>query len=296
MGSRQDGIAGAWLGTESPGAELELENSLEAPSEVLVAEPVDDGVDAAVEEGQPVSKGINVDVDELQLEVRKAGVVREQHQGPQGKPGQGEKQSHNDEHFDDFLFPLPHAVPLLLAALPCPRHGWVGEGDADPGVHDDDERQGSQVNVGKENRRVDFPHSRVRPLLPAPEHRAGGIARAQEHPEMLPLLHLQQDCRGTHDGHGQDPDDHDDGHGSGNGQLLLEGMHNAPEPAAEKLPFKECFITQTSMHTHFKLLISKRRDGIISSSSLLVGACAAPFNLCYSPSWLRNKPIPGRLR
>lgn len=64
-GCWQDGIAWASLGTGCPGAELEPEDGLEAPAEVFVAEAVDDGVDAAVEEGQPVGEGVNVDVDEL---------------------------------------------------------------------------------------------------------------------------------------------------------------------------------------------------------------------------------------
>jgi len=50
-----DPIGVAPLVPEALGAKLELESRLKAPAKVLVEEPVDDGVDAAVEEGQPVS-------------------------------------------------------------------------------------------------------------------------------------------------------------------------------------------------------------------------------------------------
>lgn len=36
-------------------AQTELEHSLKSSAEILIEETVDDGVDAAVEEGQPVS-------------------------------------------------------------------------------------------------------------------------------------------------------------------------------------------------------------------------------------------------
>lgn len=251
----EGGLARGWLGTGGPGAELEPERGLEAAAEAPVAEAVDDGVDAAVGEGQPVSQGIDIHIDQLQLHVRQTGIVGQQHQAPQGKPGQGEEQGDKDEHVDGFLLPPPRSPPLLLAALPRPGHGCAAQGNADPGVHEHDERQRSQVDVGKEHRGVGLPHGRLGPLLPAPEHRAGGVARAQEQLEALLLPQPQQRRRGTHDGHGQRPDHRDGGHGSGDGQLRLEGMHDAPEPAAgapEEL-CEERLLSRAGMHTHFKL-------------------------------------------
>lgn len=238
VGSWQNGVASAWLrmdlpGTPLPAAQLKVKGCLKASAEVFIKESVDDGVDAAVEKGQPVSKGVDVDVDDLQLDVRKAGVVCEHHQAPQGKPGQGEKQSHNNEHFDDFLFLLGDAVPLLPPVLSHRRRRCVGESDAYPGVHDNNERQGSQVDVGKQNCCVNLSHSRVRPVLPAPVYGAGLVAVAKDHPEMLLLLYLQHDCRRTHDCDGQNPDDGDNGDCGRNCQLLLKWVHDAPKPAAK---------------------------------------------------------------
>ena len=79
-------------------AQLEFESCLKASAKVLVEEAIDDRVDAAVEEGQPVSEGKHVDVDDAMLVLRQAGVVAQHHQRPQRKPGQDEEQSHNQQH------------------------------------------------------------------------------------------------------------------------------------------------------------------------------------------------------
>lgn len=63
-------------------AQLELESCLETSAEVLVEEPIDDRVDAAVEEGQPVSQGVHVDINDAILVLRQAGVVTQHHQRP----------------------------------------------------------------------------------------------------------------------------------------------------------------------------------------------------------------------
>ncbi|TNN58154.1 hypothetical protein EYF80_031587 [Liparis tanakae] len=73
-------------------AQAELEHGLEASPEVLVEEAVNDGVDAAVEERQPVGEGVDVDVDDSVLLLCQGGVVAQHHEGPQREPGDDEKQ------------------------------------------------------------------------------------------------------------------------------------------------------------------------------------------------------------
>lgn len=60
-------------------AQAELEHDLKSSAEILVEEAVDDGVDAAVEEGQPVGEGVDVDVDDPVLLLSQAGVVAQHH-------------------------------------------------------------------------------------------------------------------------------------------------------------------------------------------------------------------------
>lgn len=88
------------------GTKLELESCLKASAEVLVEESVDDGVDTAVEEGQPVSKGVHIDINDTILVLSQAGVVAQHHQSPQRQPRQNEEQSNDDKHHDH---------PLLLS-------------------------------------------------------------------------------------------------------------------------------------------------------------------------------------
>lgn len=68
-------------------AQLELKGSLKTSAEVFIEETVNDGIDAAVEKGQPVGKRININVNDPMLVLRQAGVVAEHHQGPQREPG-----------------------------------------------------------------------------------------------------------------------------------------------------------------------------------------------------------------
>lgn len=56
-------------------AQAEFENSLKSSAEILVEETIDDGIDAAVEERQPVGKGVNVNVDDSVLLLSQAGIV-----------------------------------------------------------------------------------------------------------------------------------------------------------------------------------------------------------------------------
>lgn len=68
-------------------AQLELEGSLKASAKVFIEEAVNDGIDAAVKKGQPVSKWIHINVNDPVLVLRQAGVVTQHHQSPQRKPG-----------------------------------------------------------------------------------------------------------------------------------------------------------------------------------------------------------------
>lgn len=75
--------------------QAELEHSLKSSAEILVKETVNNRVDAAVEEGQPVGKGVDVNVDDSVLLLGQPGIVAQHHQGPQRQPGKDEEQSHN---------------------------------------------------------------------------------------------------------------------------------------------------------------------------------------------------------
>lgn len=59
--------------------QAELKNGLETSPEILIEEAIDDGVDAAVEEGQPVGEGVDVNVDNSVLLLRQARVVTQHH-------------------------------------------------------------------------------------------------------------------------------------------------------------------------------------------------------------------------
>lgn len=67
-------------------AQLELKGSLKASAEVFIEETVNDGIDAAVEKGQPMGKWININVNDPMLVLRQTGVVAQHHQGPQREP------------------------------------------------------------------------------------------------------------------------------------------------------------------------------------------------------------------
>jgi len=50
-------------------AELKFKGCLKASAKVFIKETIDDGVDAAVEKGQPVGKRIDLNIDDLQLDI-----------------------------------------------------------------------------------------------------------------------------------------------------------------------------------------------------------------------------------
>lgn len=67
-------------------AKLEFEGSLKASAKVFIEEAINDGIDAAVKKGQPVSKRIHINVNDPMLVLCQAGIVTQHHQGPQRKP------------------------------------------------------------------------------------------------------------------------------------------------------------------------------------------------------------------
>lgn len=120
-------------------------------------------------------------------------------------------------------------MAVVVARLPSRRDGSFEERDADPGVHDHDERQRSKVDVCKQDRGVDLPHLLVGPVLSAPVEGGGLVVVAQQHSDGLLFGHLQHHPRGTHDGHSQNPDNDYNQGGGGYGQLLLEWVDDASE-------------------------------------------------------------------
>lgn len=159
--------------------QAELEHGLKSPAEILIKETVNDGVDAAVEEGQPVGKGVDVNVDDSVLLLGQPGIVAQHHQGPQRQPGKDEEQSHNEEHFNHPLLFLGHGVAAVVSRLPFHGDSRFEKGDTYPGVHDNDERKGSEVDVCKQDSGVNLPHLLVGPVLSAPVKWAGFVVVAQ---------------------------------------------------------------------------------------------------------------------
>lgn len=64
---------------------------------------------------------------------------------------------------------------------------------ADPGVHDDDEAERREVDVGEENRGVDFSHLLIGPIFPTPVERLG-IVVVQHDPYPVLLCDLEHDA------------------------------------------------------------------------------------------------------
>lgn len=70
-------------------------------------------------------------------------------------------------------------MAVAVARLPFHGYGRFQKRDADAGVHDDDERKGSEVDVCKQDGGVNLPHLLVGPVLSAPVKRAGFVVVAQ---------------------------------------------------------------------------------------------------------------------
>lgn len=69
-------------------------------------------------------------------------------------------------------------MAVVMARLPFHGDGCFEKRDADPGVHDDDERKGSEVDVCKQDGGVNLPHLLVGPVLSAPVKWAGFVVVA----------------------------------------------------------------------------------------------------------------------
>lgn len=128
-------------------AQAEFEHGLKSSAEIFIEETINDGVDTAVEESQPVGKWVNVNVDDSVLLLSESGIVTQHHEGPQRQPGKDEEQSNNQEHFNNPLLFLGHGVAAVVAWLPFHWDGRFEERDANPSVHDDDERKGGKVDI-----------------------------------------------------------------------------------------------------------------------------------------------------
>lgn len=70
-------------------------------------------------------------------------------------------------------------MAAVVARLPFHWDGRFEKRDADPSVHDDDERKGSKVDVCKQDGGVNLPHLLIGPVLSAPVKRAGFVVVAQ---------------------------------------------------------------------------------------------------------------------
>lgn len=223
---------GLFVGTPGWPAELCTEGSLEAPTEVLVEVAVDDGVGAAVEEGQPVCQGEGVDRQQVQLRLAQLPVVDEQQQRPERQPGQREEECHHDQHVHHADPAARRAATLSHCLLRVSR--WtrgLAQLARDARVHHDDERQWRQVDVCKEHGGVDLTHTLLRPGLPAGVERVGAVASIQ-HEVMFLARDGQSDRRGTHDEQSQSPDHCDGEQRLPESQLLAERVNDAAEPAA----------------------------------------------------------------
>lgn len=98
-------------------AQVELENCLKSTPEILIEETVNYRIDTAVEEGKPMSKRIDVDVNEPVLILSKPSIICKHHQCPQRQPGQNEEKGHKKKHFDHSLFLLRYSVAIVMAGF-----------------------------------------------------------------------------------------------------------------------------------------------------------------------------------
>lgn len=209
------------------------EDLLEAPPEVLIEVAVDDGVGAAVEEGQPVGERVDVDSEQVELALTQPPIVRQQHQCPEGQPGDSEEEGDDDEHVDDLGLPPGDPPPLWLLSTVGRGHR-LEELEGDAGIHDDNEGEGSHVDVGEEDGGVDPPHLCLRPGLPTGIEGVGVVVGVHHEVVLLPG-DSQGDGSRAHDEQGQHPDDGNGQQGFPQRQLLPEGVDDAAKPVGEQL-------------------------------------------------------------
>lgn len=180
-----------------------------------------------------MGEGEDVDGDQAELALAQPPVVRKQHQCPEGQPGEGEEEGNDDKHVDDLGLP-PGDPPPLRLLLAVGRRRRLEELEGDAGVHDDDEGEGSHIDVGEENSGVDPPHPRLGPGLPTGVEGVGVVVGVHHEVVLLPG-DGQGDGSRAHDGQGQHPDDGDGHQGFPQCQLLPEGVDDAPKPVGGQM-------------------------------------------------------------
>lgn len=125
-------------------------------------------------------------------------------------------------------------VDTFLGSTPtisCKRCDSLGKGEANAGIHDDDEAERGKVDVSEEDGGVDLSHLLTGPGFSAPvEGACAVVVITGDYSYHLLLCDLQHDSRGTHNGHGQHPYNDNDELGVGDGEFLLERVDNAAEP------------------------------------------------------------------
>lgn len=126
-----------------------------------------------------MGKGVNVNVDDSVLLLSQAGIVAQHHESPQRQPGEDEKQSNYKKHLNHPLFFLRHSVAVVVARLSSRRDRCFEKSNANPGVHDHDERKRGKVDICKQDSGINLPHFLVWPVLSAPIERARFVVIAQ---------------------------------------------------------------------------------------------------------------------
>lgn len=69
-------------------------------------------------------------------------------------------------------------MAVIVAWFPSCWNGCFKKRNADPGVHDHNERKWSKVDVSKQDGGVNLPHLLVGPVLSAPVERSGLVVVA----------------------------------------------------------------------------------------------------------------------
>lgn len=90
-------------------------------------------------------------------------------------------------------------MTVIVARFCSSWHSRFKQSDPNPCIHDHNEREGSQVNIGEQNCGVDLSHLLTGPVFPAPVERARPVAVSQEHTDALFFSHLKHDSRRAHD-------------------------------------------------------------------------------------------------
>lgn len=79
-------------------AEPASHGGLKTPAKILIEKAVDDGIDAAVEERQPVRHGEQIAAQKIDLLAVQILIIREEHQSPEWQPGHHEEHRNHYQH------------------------------------------------------------------------------------------------------------------------------------------------------------------------------------------------------